>query len=86
MRVTHGIRAALVGLVFAGPAVACLNDIELPAHEREFRSQYRGPAGPPPTPSAHPNDSPGQRLAMGGGVVLLAGAFIVALTGRRARS
>lgn len=27
--------------LFAAPAAACINDGELPGHEREFRSQYR---------------------------------------------
>src|SRR5947209_2033862 len=51
------MRLLLIGLVIAGltsPAIACINDIELPSHEREFRSQYRGPQTPPSAPSSQP--------------------------------
>ena len=43
--------ASLLGtLLVAGAASACLNDSELPGHEREFRSSYKRQA-PPPAPS-----------------------------------
>jgi hypothetical protein len=71
---------AFVGLV--GPAAACINDIELPGHEREFRSRYRGPSNPPAAPSTDTTDPPARRLLFGSGTVLLAGAAALALTGR----
>ena len=76
------MRRLLACLVLAGlasPAAACINDNELPTHEREFRSQYGGVASRPPDPSAGPVDS---RLIAAGGVSLLAGAVVVATRGR----
>ena len=64
------VLACLVLAGLAGPAAACINDIELPAHEREFRSQY--PASPPP--SSGPTNPPPYPLLMGAGGVLLLGA------------
>lgn len=61
----------------AGPAAACLNDNELPNHEREFRSQYRGQARATPSPPA-----PDHRPLYAAGALMLVGAF--ALVGRRA--
>jgi hypothetical protein len=74
--------ACLALAVLAGPAAACLNDNELPTHEREFRSHYRGPASPPST-DAEPSGRP---LLFGAGGVLLIGAFALGSTGRRARA
>jgi hypothetical protein len=76
----YRLLACLVLAVFAGPAAACINDTELPGHEREFRSHYLGPAvtPPPPSTSAEPPD---YQLMYGGGVALLVGAAVVALTG-----
>lgn len=34
--------AAAVLAAVSAPAVACINDSELPGHEREFRSSYQG--------------------------------------------
>ncbi len=72
---------ALAGL--AGRSDACLNDIELEGHEREFRSQYSQLAAAP--------DAPRERrlldredLMLGGGAALLVGAF--ALAARRDRA
>ena len=75
--------ACLAIVWFACPAAACINDLELPAHEREFRSGYRGPASPPSPPSAEPTD---HRLLLGAGAAMLAGAAALALTGGRRRS
>jgi hypothetical protein len=77
----------LVLALAAGPVAACINDIELPTHEREFRSQYRDSAAPPP-PSASPEPAgrPGTGVLIGAGVVLLATASAFTLTGRRART
>lgn len=76
----------LVALAAAGPAAACINDVELPAHEREFRSQYRGPAATPPASPPAPTGQPSTGLLVGTGAVLLAGAVALALSGRRAGS
>ena len=76
--------ACLVLAVSAFPAAACLNDVELPAHEREFRSHYRGPAAAPVSPSTDP-DPHGHRLLLGAGAGLLVGATGLALAGNRRR-
>ena len=84
-RVLAGLTAALA----AGPAAACINDVELPTHEREFRSQYNRPTPPPAPPvaeSAAPSDpaaySPGAGV---GGLILLAGAATLAYRAPSAR-
>ena len=65
-------------LAVAGGASACLNDSELPGHEREFRSSYKRQA-PPPSPS----DSqwlPSERVPLvllGAGGVFALGAGVV---------
>jgi hypothetical protein len=46
---------ALVLAGLAGPAAACINDDELPSHEREFRSQYSVLASLDSTPSTREN-------------------------------
>ncbi len=73
--------ACLTLVLLAGPVAACINDIELPTHEREFRSQYRGPASPPPAPPTGPTAPLGHPLLTGAGAALLAGAVAVAWTG-----
>jgi hypothetical protein len=86
------MRLVLAGLVAAlagGPAVACINDVELPTHEREFRSQYDRPA-PPPVPPAAESAAPGDPSAYGlgaglAGLILLAGAAALAYQGPAAR-
>ena len=72
-------------VALTGPAAACINDIELPAHEREFRSQYRGPASLASDPPSDRSGSPSNGQLIGIGVALLSGAVVVTLTGRRAR-
>jgi hypothetical protein len=73
---------AMIGL--AGPAAACINDVELPNHEREFRSQYRGPDSQPPSTE---QPSPVKDwLLLGFGGALLVGAMIVPVRDRRTRS
>ncbi len=74
--------AVLALSVAAGPAAACINDMELSAHEREFRSSYRG-AEPPPASSPEPAAQPSDGLVAGTGVVLLAAALTLAATGRK---
>jgi hypothetical protein len=67
--------------LFAAPAAACINDSELPSHEREFKSQYRGTGYSPVAPT----DSPAQNIMIGGGGVLLGGAAAMVVTGGRRR-
>ena len=72
-------------LVFAvSPAMACINDAELPHHEREFRSQYRGQVAPTPAPAHEPSDRPNVGLLYGAGGLFLIGAIALTFTGRRA--
>ena len=77
--------ACLVVACCVGPATACINDVELPSHEREFRSQYRRQAAPPPASSVDPGLPPRYHLLMGGGSALLIGAIGVVVVGSRAR-
>ena len=70
---------ALVAL--AAPAAACINDAALPAHEREFRSQYR--AAPAPAPAPAPSDPYKLPPLAWAGAGLLVGAAVVCLGGRR---
>ena len=85
----HRTIAGLTLAAFAGPVAACINDVELPTHEREFRSQYNKPSPPPSPPvtdSVQPADTTGYGLTAGlGGLVLLAGAAVVAFRGPTAR-
>jgi hypothetical protein len=68
--------------LFAGPASACINDVELPTHEREFRSEYARSASPVPRAIANPIN---YWVLVGSGAVLLTGAATVALVGGRSR-
>ncbi len=70
--------------VAASPALACINDSELPGHEREFRSSYQADRKP-----AEPAQPLLQQYATGtvaavGGVLLLAAGVITVrrLTGK----
>jgi LPXTG-motif cell wall-anchored protein len=76
--------ACLTVVGLAGPAAACINDSELPSHEREFRSQYRGPAKPP-APPPQPTGPSNPSLLLAAGAALLSGAVALSLTGRRSR-
>jgi len=63
----------LAGLVFAcaaPAATACINDSELPTHEKEFKSDYlkQAPSGPEYTPGGK---SPQFLLVSGLGIVTL---------------
>jgi hypothetical protein len=73
---------ALIG--FANPADACINDVELPNHEREFRSQYLGQASLAST-SSDPGRPLSDGLLIGVGAALFSGAVVMTLTGVRAR-
>jgi hypothetical protein len=78
--------AGLILLGCHGSALACLNDNELPSHEREFRSQYLVPVA---SRSARPEKRDGRRqfwFLTAGGTGLLSGAAAVALTIGRSRS
>jgi len=77
--------ACLALAVLAAPAAACLNDIELPNHEREFRSQYNRSAPPPSAPATESADPGSFPLLFGGGTVLLIGAVGLTATGGRKR-
>ena len=55
--------------VFPAPAVACINDSELPGHEREFRSSYQQSDYQPPSP---PAESSRPYVLGGAGLVLAA--------------
>lgn len=68
--------AAVALALVCSPAVACINDSELPTHEREFRSGYMADRKPsePPEPS-YKQYIPGGAAAVGG--VLLLGAGII---------
>jgi hypothetical protein len=70
-------------LAFPLPAIACMNDDELPAHEREFRSQYVDATPVEPGPSLVPVSS---RVLIAGGLALLAGAAVVTFSRGRTRS
>ncbi|MDY3559076.1 hypothetical protein R5W23_006266 [Gemmata sp. JC673] len=78
--------ACLTLAVGAGPLLACLNDVELPAHEREFRSQYRSSNPPPVAPSSEPTDRPSTRFMFGAGAALLVAACVLVLVTPRTRS
>ncbi len=68
----------------AGNSPACINDVELPQHEREFRSQYQTEVfdSPPPVP---PSALRTTGLFVGGGVLLTA-AVALTLFGGKARN
>lgn len=68
---------ALLTLAVAScPALACINDSELPGHEREFRSSYQTDRKPSePAPSPLQQYGPGTVAGVGG--VLLVGAGLI---------
>ncbi|MFL5339457.1 MAG: hypothetical protein ACJ8F7_04750 [Gemmataceae bacterium] len=72
--------ASLMGvLLVAGAASACLNDSELPGHEREFRSSYKrqSPADTPSESNYLPAATAPALLGAGG--LLLAGGLVYVL-------
>ncbi len=83
-----GVVAAALVVGTASTALACLNDSELPNHEREFRSQYldhnlmtsRSPRGLDSGRGYH--DGQGQVMSAAG-IAMLAGAIGLTLVGRR---
>ena len=76
---------ALGFVLIAGPASGCINDVELPTHEREFRSQYTRTGPTRSTPAATPYPAR-HWLLIGSGSTLLACGLAVALLGGRARA
>jgi hypothetical protein len=70
---------ALLALVVATtPAFACINDSELPGHEREFRSSYQADRKPAElSPSLIQQYGPGTAAAVGGVLLLAAGVVTV---------
>jgi hypothetical protein len=72
---------ALLGAA-AASASACINDREVNAKEREFKSQYQeSTPSNPPKPSYPPGNQNrlGPIAALGTGTLLLAGAGLVCL-------
>jgi hypothetical protein len=74
---------ALVAI--ADRAVACINDNELPSHEREFRSEYLVAAAPVREPSVR-TSRPRTELVTAAGAAMLASAVVLAWVGSRPRS
>lgn len=64
----------------ASPASACLNDKELPRHEREFRSNYNEHPTPPPVAPPPPSDYP--PIFQGGVALLVGSAGLILFKGR----
>lgn len=81
----RSLMICLLLLVLATPALACINDVELPIHESEFRSQYARPNPPPPSPeppAARPNYRLNAGLMIAAGGALLIGAAAIGLRAR----
>lgn len=68
---------ALIFAITAAPAIACINDSELPTHEREFRSSYQTDR-PPSEPFSPVAQEYGPMMVAGAGVLLVIGAGFVA--------
>ena len=65
-------------LVLCGAASACLNDSELPGHEREFRSSYKRETPSEPRYESQPSSNT-PLVLYGTGGALLAGAGLIVL-------
>lgn len=64
--------------VAVSPALACINDSELPGHEREFRSSYQTDRKPAESgPSLIQQYGPGTAASVGGVLLLAAGIITV---------
>ena len=68
--------AAVALAATSAPAVACINDSELPTHEREFRSSYQADRKPGEVPPSLIREY-GPATAAGAGVLLLVGAGVI---------
>jgi hypothetical protein len=66
---------AMALVLAASAAAACVNDREVNAHEREFKSNYMTPR-PAESPSPESSDMPW--AAAGGGLLLLTAAAVIA--------
>ncbi len=75
-------RSIALALVTAGPALACINDSELPSQEQEFRSQYTRAARKPAPVAATTSRWP---VVAGGLAMLGSAAALVLLDGRSRR-
>ncbi len=72
---------AVVLALLAGPALACLNDSELPSDEQEFRSDYTRAARQP----ARGLKAPAQWPLIAGGLAMVGSAAALTLLDGRAR-
>jgi hypothetical protein len=82
----HGMLFGIVLVGLGSSATACINDSESPLHEREFRSQYAGLAGLPTVEQYAYEHAVRHNLLIGGGLVMLTGAFALAVTKARTRA
>jgi hypothetical protein len=74
----HRLLALLAVVLAASPALACINDSELPGHEREFRSSYQADRKPAETsPSFFQQYGTGTAATVGGVLLLAAGVISV---------
>jgi hypothetical protein len=74
------LTSALAAIVLAGVASACINDSELPGHEREFRSTYNRQAAPEPPKETPYIPAKSVPIALfGGGGLLMVGAVVFAV-------
>jgi hypothetical protein len=67
--------AAVVLILAASEVAACINDREVDAHEREFKSHYLVPRRQE-SPSPEPSNLP--LTVAGGGLLLLTAAAVIA--------
>jgi hypothetical protein len=72
------LASLVVGLAATSVASACLNDSELPGHEREFRSTYNRGAEPEKSNESWWSNSTPIALFSGGSVFLIAAGVVAA--------
>ncbi len=65
-------------------SMACINDIELPQHEREFRSQYDSSMAP--SLMTYDTKPPRVRLIAGSGWLFLGAAAVLCLKKQKEKS
>lgn len=81
------VLAFLLVAGLAGPAGACINDVELPSHEREFRSSYMvASSNAPPKPTQMSGRRLRGELFVVGAAALLCGIVMASKGGNRAGS
>jgi hypothetical protein len=68
-----------VALTMVGATSACINDSELPGHEREFKSSYQRQAAPEPAKDSYfsPQTGPLAILGASGFLAVGAVAFVI---------